>query len=102
MQHLLETLEAGTRRVGNVIDGEGKPISAEKILDLFDKIAISFDPNGRPQMPTGLAGGAQAEAYRVQLARIDTEPALKARMKQIIDRKREEWRAGEAHRVLVG
>jgi len=95
-------IEAGIRSVGNDVDCGGKPLTAERILDAFEKVWVNFDDEGQAKWPTLVIPPSQSEHLQTQLARLDSDPALAERFARITELKREEWRVREASRVLVG
>jgi hypothetical protein len=101
-KHMFQTIEAGVKSVGNELSAGGKPITAELILDALDKVLVDFDADGQPQWPTIVIPPSLSDRLKAEDARFGSEPALAQRFAEIIERKREEWRAREASRVLVG
>jgi len=101
-KHMFQTIEAGVKSVGNELSAGGKPITAELILDALDKVLVDFDADGQPQWPTIVVHPSLSDRLKAEDARFGSEPALAQRFAEIIERKREEWRAREASRVLVG
>jgi asparagine synthetase B (glutamine-hydrolysing) len=53
-------------------------------------------------MPVVHINPAQEEDVKAMIRRLETEPELKKRYDAIMMKKREEWRAREADRKLVG
>jgi hypothetical protein len=98
---MYRTIEAGIKSVGNELNAGGKPITAELILDALDKVLVDFDVDGRPQLTISIHPSL-SDRLKAEDARFESEPALAQRFAEIIERKREEWRAREASRVLVG
>jgi hypothetical protein len=99
---MFDTIEAGVRSVGNEIDAGGKPMTAEVILEMFERIMVDFDENGQPKWPTVVHHPSQNARLLTELTRLEADPVLAQRFADITDRKREEWRAREAGRILVG
>jgi len=101
MQMLIDTLNQATEKTGNKVDGKGKPISFDLILETLEKIEIAFDRDGNPEMPTMMVH----PDMRARLEALDKDPGksdFEKEQKKLIDRKRLEWRAREANRTLVG
>jgi hypothetical protein len=101
-KHLLQTIDAGLEKSGQTIDGKGKPFSPELVFLALEKIELDFNADGTARMPTVFVHPDQIPAVRAASATFDADPALKKRFDDIIAKKREEWRAREADRRLVG
>lgn len=101
MKMLIEAMNEITESTGNVVDAKGKPLSADAFLDSLDKIEMGFDEDGQPRMPAVLCGTTIAEQMKNALQQIDSDPAVKQRLNDIISRKRESWRDRESRRKLV-
>jgi hypothetical protein len=101
-QTMLRTMEESIRSVGNEIDAAGRPLTAELIIEALDRVQIEFDSAGRPEWPTIMIHPSQQALVARELARLDNDPELNARATGVLARKREEWRAREASRILVG
>lgn len=101
-KHFFETISEATERVGNVVNAKGKPLSAEIVLDLLEKMWLPFDDNHNPKLPSIVIGSGQIDRMKIVNEELETNQALKNRFTDIINRKREEWLAGEADRKLVG
>ena len=96
-----EVMEQATKKTGNVVDGRGKPLSFETILEVLEKIQIDFDADGNPSMPTMAISPAMKP--RIQELMDDPKRAeFEKKQRELIDKKRLEWRDREANRTLVG
>jgi predicted DNA-binding protein (UPF0251 family) len=89
-------------KVGNVIDIKGKSFSIDDFLKMLDMIWLDFDENGNPNFPTIVAGEKTFKSISEVLPQLETDQECKKRLAEIIERKREEWRARESNRKLVG
>ena len=87
---------------GNTLQMRGEPFQEEHLFRALEKIPIDFGDSGQPHLPTLLTGPAMAERATEVVGRVASEPDLRRRYEQIISRKREEWRARESRRKLVG
>jgi hypothetical protein len=101
-QTMFKVMEEGTRAVGNEINADGQPLTAELILEGWEKIHIDFDTAGQPQWPTMVIGPMLQDRMITELTRLDSDPDLRRRRDTLLMQKREEWRAREASRILVG
>jgi hypothetical protein len=97
-----QSLEAATARTGNVVDAGGRPLSAEAIIEVLEKIYIDCDDDGNLELPTIVIHPKQADALRAAEEELDRDPQLKRRHEEALEAKREEWRVREASRKLVG
>lgn len=98
---MLDLMEVTTEKTGNIVDGRGKPLSHEMILEVFEKIQIDFDDNGVAKMPTIVASPAMEKKFE-ELFKGPQAAEFQKKFDALMDRKKAEWRAREADRVLVG
>lgn len=96
-QMMFSTLEEVTEKTGNVVDGQGAPLSEDLIFEILSTMDFNFDQRGNWHEPT-LFGGGDMTAVE---ALYDKVKASK-RFKQLLERKRDDHRRREAGRVLVG
>jgi hypothetical protein len=97
-----ETMSEGVQKVGNTVDGGGQCFTAELFLQAMGKILIDFNADGSPEMPTVHISPNQTDDVKRMIERFESEPDLKKRFDTMMTKKREEWRAREADRKLVG
>jgi len=100
-QEFFRVLEESTKEAGTLKDAGGRPLTAELILEVWERLWFTFDKNGVWKMPQATAHPAQAERYRQELARIENEGDLRQRFNELLERKRREWNARQANRKLV-
>lgn len=96
-----EVIDRAVEEVGNVVHGKGRPTS-ETLLDCLKTIDISFEDNGQPSLPTFTSTPDMQKTLEDAWREIHETPSLKRRFDQILEEKREAWRAREADRKLVG
>jgi hypothetical protein len=72
--------------VGNVLDTGGQPLTGRFLCDLFERIEIEFDQQGRARMPTIVCPPDKREQVRELLE----DPAVQIRLDVIL---REKWLA---------
>ena len=96
------TMSKAAESVGNVLSEPGKALDADTILAAMAKLRIEFHPNGEVQMPEFDVPPSLAKAKERALADLHSVPEKIRAFDQLVDRKREEWRAREASRKLVG
>ena len=92
-----------TQRVGNAVDAQGRPFSADLYFEMMEKIQIDFDSSGRPD-----TSGARlvmhpdmAERVIPLMAQWENDAAFQERYREMMLRKRNEWRDRESNRKLV-
>lgn len=100
-KHLFEVVDQGCEEVGNVTAGAGRAFE-ETFLEAMDKMSWSFEPDGTPSPRSVYIHPSAEEIIREALGRMRSDPAFEAQYKAIEAKKREEWRAREADRKLVG
>lgn len=101
-QHAFGAINRTLEEAGQVVNMGGKPLDAEGILQILDKLVLNFDDQDRPigmSMVTGPDAHAAAERAFQEL---ESNPEIYARYKELVQRKRMEWRDREASRKLVG
>lgn len=84
-----------TERTGNIIDAHGD--AAEGVLAVLKKMDMQFDDDGNPALQM-IVSPADAERIRAQLDAFT--PDQHRRFAEIINRKREEYRASRRRRRL--
>lgn len=99
---LVGALDRACEASGNAVDAGCEPFSAEMWLEMLDKLDVEFDSNGRMRVPACLINPSMEDRLRTELQRIDTEPGLRRRVRELEARKRREWLDREADRKLVG
>jgi hypothetical protein len=98
---LFSSVSEAVEEVGNVVDAKGQRLSAELILQMLETVQIDFDERGNPRLPTLVLNPVQTERLKEQLQRIETEPELRKKRQEIINRQREDWYDRESNRKLV-
>lgn len=84
------------------VDAKGKKLDAELILQMLETIQLEFYPDGRPHELHVVGGLFSPERLKAVDEEFQNNPELQKRHDELIARKREEWRAREANRKLVG
>ena len=90
------------RSVTNVVDSRGQQLGPEHILQALEKMQMDFDGQGRPKLPTFVTHPDQFDRYKEAIENVKSTPQLRARFDEVIALKKEEWRARESSRKLVG
>ena len=89
-------------KAGRTFGQKGEPLTGKTLLNALRNIFISFDKNGKPSLPSIFHGPKLEKSMKKAIKEIDENPELKKEEKEILLQKREEWRAEEASRKLVG
>lgn len=100
-ERTFETIQQAVEAVGNSFDAKGQKLSPDMVLQMWERMQLSFDSNGEWQRPTIVVHPDLGERARAILRAIDEEPELRARRDKIVNRQRDEWRVREASRKLV-
>jgi hypothetical protein len=100
---LLRKHSEATELVGNQIDAGGQPFSAELYLKMLETVQINFDSQGRPDISSTHLVMQPDQAAQVEplLAQWEVDESFQRRYREIMLKKREEWRDRESNRKLV-
>lgn len=97
----LEAMREATEATGNVVDAGGSGFTPELLLRALETMAHSFDDDGTWHPPTIVLAPDMMEKVRTAFTP-ETEAAYKESFEAIVGKKREEYFAREAGRVLAG
>lgn len=98
---LFAAVHQAVDEVGNAVDAEGNPITAELILKAWERMDFDFDKQGTPKMPTMVFNPIQAEKVKYEFERLHKEPQLAKRRQEIMNNKLADWYDRESRRKLV-
>ena len=100
---LLRKAGEATERVGNKVDASGQPFSAELYFQMLETVQIDFDELGRPDISGRrmVMHPDQAERVRALMEQWEKDESFQQRYRDIMLKKREEWRDRESNRKLV-
>lgn len=98
---LFSRLNEAVEEVGNSLDAQGQPLSAELILKMWETMQFDFDEQGNPKMPTLVFNPVQKQKVEEQFRRLESEHQLRKRRREIMNRKRLDWYDRESRRKLV-
>jgi hypothetical protein len=101
-KQFLSSLSDQIDRAGNTLEAKGEKMSAALLLKLLETIDIDFDENGVAQLPSMLIPPSLGPAAEAANRAMFEDPDVIRQRDRIIAKKREEWRAREADRRLVG
>lgn len=85
-----------------VVSSGGEPFSIDKYFELLEKIDIDFDEEGNPEGVAFVAHPNMSSSISDVLSQASADPDNDRRYKEIMERKREEFRVRENNRKLVG
>lgn len=95
-------IDQAVEEVGNVVSGQGEPLNPEVLLEMYEKIQLDFDEEGKHKELTVVIPPGMEQQARETIEMLHQYPEYRKRYKEIIDRKRVEWRDRETSRRLVG
>ena len=88
-------------KAGRTTDAGGQNFSFELWLNTLEKLEIEFDEDGKPVMPAAVIPPAMLPTVNRVFAEADQDAEKKQLLRDLIERKREEFNAKEANRKLV-
>lgn len=100
-QLMLDVLQETTAKTGNVIEAKGEPFSPTMVLRLLEEMPIDFDEDGNPKLQYFVGSPRDMRDIQDLIDEFEKDEDRKA-LKALLERKKVEWRAREADRVLVG
>jgi hypothetical protein len=92
-----------TARVGNQVDAGGAPFSADLYFEMLEKLQIDFDDLGRPDTASTRMVMHPDTADRVipLMQAWETDETFQQRYRDLMLRKRDDWRDRESNRKLA-
>ena len=84
------------------IDAKGKQLDADLFLRMLETIQLEFYPDGRPHELRFIGSLFSTDRLEAVKAELRNNSELRQRYEGLIARKKEEWRAREVDRELVG
>ena len=97
---LIEAIQGAVEKTGNSVDAKGRKLGPDLILDAFEKVQVSFGPDGMARWPTIYIGEKAGEAMKEAMERLEEEP-YRTRLADITELKKREWLDRESRRKLV-
>jgi hypothetical protein len=96
-----EEIDKAVKSVGNEVSLNGPP-SAEGMLKTYEKMWIEFQEDGK-HVPLTLVCSPEAQPqFEKAIQQLESDPAMRKRFEELIQRKGNEWRERESARKLVG
>jgi hypothetical protein len=100
-ERLAEMMFGMAQQAGIASDLVSQSLTAERLLDVVEKMEVSFRSNGMPNAAVVIAPETR-DAVEKEMARLQTNPGLRDRFDKLMAQKRAEWVEREAARRLVG
>lgn len=100
-RHHLKIISEAAEEVGNVVDASNKKLSPDLFLEAIGKMSISFDKDGKPNLPTMIISQKMGDEWRRVAAEANADPEHNAKFKALMKQKKEEYDAEQASRKLV-
>ncbi|MCX6037212.1 MAG: hypothetical protein NTW99_04875, partial [Chloroflexi bacterium] len=89
-------------KAGQAVDQQGKPLDAEAVFKVLEKLQLEFDETGKINSLSLVVGPALEPRAKQVLDLINSDPTLRKRLYEIMETKWLEWRVRETDRKLVG
>jgi hypothetical protein len=99
---LFSTIEQAAQTSGNVVDARGMPLDPSKYWDQIERMPIDFDSAGKAELPTIIVHPDVFAELRRKILESENDPKEQKRRREVLAKKREEWRDREGNRKLVG
>jgi hypothetical protein len=84
------------------LNAKGRKFDAQVVIEMLEKMQIDFHPDGRPHEIFVDGPVFTPERMTAVDKEFESNPELKRRFDEMMEKKKEEWRAREADRKLVG
>lgn len=88
---ILSSLSEQLEKAGQTVNGKGKPFDFEIFLKVLGKIAIDFDDEGKPHLPSMVVSPDMAAKIKEELPKWEKNPDYHRRFEELIELKRKEW-----------
>jgi hypothetical protein len=100
-QGIIESLNQATDQAGTRVDAKGSPPTKELFIEVLDRMLLLFDKDGNLIPPAIVMHPRIWETHGEEMKNWEQDPEFSVRYEEIVERKREEWRARESRRKLV-
>lgn len=84
------------------LDGKGRKFDGKVVIDMLEKMQIEFNPDGSPHEIFVDGPLFTQERLAAVYKEFNSNPELKKKFNEMMEKKKEEWRDREADRKLVG
>ena len=99
-KRFFKKIEETSERMATSMDAGGKPVSANLLLDMTERMQTDFTSDGSP-LGSWIVHPDMLPAMKKASEEIENDPALKRRQAEILERQREAWIARESNRKLA-
>jgi hypothetical protein len=93
-------IDDSCEKAGTAMHANGQPMSPEMMLEMMDRVEMSFDHSGNPTT-TFVFHPNMLSSFKQVTEKIDNDPELHQRHTEILRRQREAWATRESNRKLV-
>jgi hypothetical protein len=101
MRSFLRVVNESVAEAGTAVDARASKFNFDLFLETLSKMQLDFNEKGEPILPTVVLHPKTWEAIKQEVAKWEQNPKYKTRHRQLIERKRGEWRERESRRKLV-
>lgn len=100
-QQVISDINQTLDKTDRAVDAKGRPFSKELFLEALDSMLLSFDDAGELQAPALIMHPDMWNSIQDEIKTWDDDPEFDKKYKQLLERKRDEWRVRESSRKLV-
>jgi hypothetical protein len=97
----VDTLKSVTAKTGQVVNAGGRPLTADRILEILELMQVNFERSEAGDL-TIVAPPQMMSTFEQLNQEMRTDLTVKRRLDALMERKRDEFREREANRNLVG
>jgi hypothetical protein len=98
---IFSDLDKITTKTGNVVDGKGEKFSPEMLHKAIEKMDLSFDDSGNPNMPAMFVSPEMGDRIQEKIPEWEKDEEHKKKLEILINKKRDEWNDRESNRKLA-
>jgi hypothetical protein len=98
---MIQKMQEVTKATGNVVHAKGQPMSPSLVLNALEKMEIEFDESGKIKNVVLVMGPDQIRSFLQKAAEWDKDPEYQKMFKNLMEKKKAEWRDRESSRKLV-
>ncbi|MCK4798981.1 MAG: hypothetical protein KAT05_16530 [Spirochaetes bacterium] len=98
---IFSDLDKITAKTGNVVDRKGEKFSPNMLLEAIEKMDLSFNDTGNPNMPAIFVSPEMGNRIQEKIPEWEKDEEHKKKLETLINKKRDEWNDRESNRKLV-